>query len=72
MDDINKHFKRESKIMVAVMILPIVLGILFTFLWPYFAPVSKIDICLDNGGSFNYESCSCDFKDTHKIIKNKC
>ena len=71
MDDsnINKHFKRETKIMIGVMILPIILGILLTFIWPYVFSISKIDICLDNGGSFNYENCSCDFKTIHKAIK---
>jgi len=29
---------------------------------------SQVDACLDNGGSFNYESCSCDYKISHKFI----
>lgn len=27
---------------------------------------SKIDSCLDHGGSFNYEKCECDFKEGHE------
>ena len=27
---------------------------------------SKIDSCLDQGGSFNYEKCECDFKENHE------
>ena len=27
---------------------------------------SKIDSCLDRGGSFNYEKCECDFKVNHE------
>lgn len=27
---------------------------------------SAIDACLDNGGSFNYEQCECDFDKSHE------
>ena len=67
--NINKHFRRETKIMIGVMVFPIVLGLLLMVIWPYIFSTSKIYICLDNGGSFNYENCSCDFKTTHKAIK---
>ncbi len=28
---------------------------------------SKIDSCLDSGGSFNYDKCECDFNESHKF-----
>jgi hypothetical protein len=34
---------------------------------------SKIDICLDNGGSFNYQACICDYENTHPYESdNQC
>lgn len=27
---------------------------------------SKIDACLDHGGSFDYVKCECDFKENHE------
>ena len=29
----------------------------------------KIDACLDNGGSFDYVKCECDFKENHESIE---
>ncbi len=29
---------------------------------------SQVDACLDNGGSFNYQSCSCDYKMSHEFL----
>lgn len=26
---------------------------------------SKVDSCLDSGGSFDYQSCTCDYKSSH-------
>ena len=38
-----------------------------------FEVTSDIDSCLDNGGSFNYETCECDFKVNHvKISEHSC
>lgn len=31
---------------------------------------SAIDACLDNGGSFNYEQCECDFNKSHEYRKD--
>lgn len=29
---------------------------------------SKIDSCLDNGGSFDYQACACDYKVNHSFL----
>ncbi len=29
---------------------------------------SRIDACLDNGGSFDYQECACDYKVSHSVI----
>ena len=65
--DINIHFKRESKIMIWVCLAPILIGLFFSFLLPYILPVTKTDICLDNGGSFDYENCRCDYSNNHPV-----
>ena len=65
MDNINWHFKRESKIMIWILVLLIVLGILFGLLVPYLSTLNEVDSCLDSGGSYNYDSCVCDHKTNH-------
>ena len=33
----------------------------------------EVDTCLDRGGSYNYEKCECDFKNSHAYMKeHKC
>ena len=68
--DINIHFKRESKIMILVSLAPILIGLFFTFLLPYILTATKIDVCMDNGGSFDYENCKCDYSTNH-LVKEK-
>jgi len=51
------------------MVLPIVFGLILALILPSFFQESKVDLCLDNGGSFNYEKCVCDFKNNHKVIE---
>ena len=29
-----------------------------------------VDSCLDNGGSFDYESCQCDYEQNHEYKEN--
>lgn len=71
--DINKHFRREPKVMIAIMVLPIVFGLFLAMILPSLFKGSQIDSCLDNGGSFNYEKCSCDFEKNHIVIeKHQC
>ncbi len=47
--------------MICFFVAPIVIGILAAILLPQILVNSEIDSCLDAGGSFNYESCKCDF-----------
>jgi len=65
MNSINRHFKRESKVMIWVLVLPIILGLLFGLFVPYLATLNESDSCLDSGGSYNYESCKCDYENNH-------
>jgi len=55
--------------MIGIMVLPIVFGLILALILPSFFQESKVDLCLDNGGSFNYEKCVCDFKNNHKVIE---
>ena len=64
--DINTHFRKESKIMIGVLLLPIIISAIMVLIWPLIFPVTKIDICLDNGGSFDYVNCKCDFQNSHE------
>jgi len=68
--DINSHFKRESKIMLWFMIAPIIIGLLVAVILPYVLTESKIDVCLDGGGSFNYDICQCDYSKNHEHKDN--
>ena len=63
--DINKHFKRESKIMIWFFWAIPFIGLLAAFVLPKFLHNIEVDKCLDNGGSFNYQNCECDFKESH-------
>lgn len=62
---INKHFKRESKMMIWILIAPIIIGILVAIVAPQFMSWSDIDSCLDYGGSYDYELCTCDYENNH-------
>jgi hypothetical protein len=71
--DINKHFKRETILMLGIILFPVVVGILISLIMPWILTPSKIDSCLDSGGSYNYESCSCDHEKNHEFKKgHKC
>jgi hypothetical protein len=70
---INKHFKRETKLMLGIALFPIVSGILLSFIIPKILAHKEIDSCLDSGGSYNYETCSCDHENNHEVKKDhKC
>ncbi len=59
--------------MVWFLMTPIVIGILVAILLPLFLAHSKIDSCLDTGGSFDYESCKCDYSANHSHKEeNQC
>ena len=52
--------------MVAVLLAPLIIGLILALFAPYFLNTSsEIDSCLDSGGSYNYDECSCDHKATH-------
>jgi len=69
-NSINKHFKRESKIMLWFLFLPLILGIIAAFLLPFIQFHLDVDKCLDAGGAFNYATCECDFKQSHQYDEN--
>ena len=70
---INSHFKLETKLMIAVFVFPILLAFLIAELASSLFAPSEVDICLDTGGSYNYELCKCDYKLNHKYNKdNQC
>lgn len=69
MTGINKLFKNESKIMLFVLAGPFVIGLALVFLLPLLYNESSVNSCLDSGGSFNYESCECDFNKSHIVPK---
>ncbi|MBU2887184.1 hypothetical protein KO507_15565 [Gilvimarinus agarilyticus] len=62
---INKHFKRETKIMIWVFIAPIIIAFLVAMVAPQFMSWSDIDSCLGYGGSYDYELCTCDYENNH-------
>lgn len=67
---INKHFKNESKIMLWLLIAPMLLGVLFALMFLNFSTQMDIDSCLDSGGSYNYEDCTCDHEKNHVYQEN--
>jgi hypothetical protein len=73
MPGINNLLKNESKIMLFLLAGPLIIGLIVAFVFPLIHKASSIDSCLDAGGSFNYESCECDFKNSHKVPEiHKC
>jgi len=48
--------------------------VIFAFaIFNHLKPAISVDACLDSGGSYNYESCSCDHNQSHPYIENsKC
>lgn len=67
MAGINKLLRNESKIMLFVLVGPLVIGLILVFLLPLFHSENGLDSCLDAGGSFDYESCECDFNKSHIV-----
>ncbi len=63
--DINRHFKREAKIMIGIFFAIVVLGLVMGLIGPYVLTFFDVDRCLDGGGSFDYESCACDHNESH-------
>ncbi len=59
--------------MIWFFVAPLVIGMLAAILLPQFLASSKIDSCLDAGGSFDYESCKCDYSANHSYKeKHQC
>ena len=66
--NINRHFKRESKILIGLFLAIPFMGLLAALIVPkilHTRQTIKVEKCLDNGGSFNYQNCECDFKENH-------
>ena len=43
-----------------------VIGMLAILIIPNVRGFINVNKCLDNGGSYNYETCKCDFKESHE------
>ena len=72
-NNINNHFSGESKILVWIIVAPLVTGVLIAIVYPYISNNFTIDECLDNGGSFDYEACECDYTDSHEFkVNHEC
>lgn len=66
----NKLFRIESSLIAWVFLVILILGFLGTYYYPQIVIMSEIDRCLDLGGSFDYDSCSCDYNTSHKYKEN--
>ena len=66
MNGISNHFKREAKIMAALFIAVIFLGILAAWLSPIFMDSPAEARCLASGGSFNQKTQSCEHAESEK------
>jgi hypothetical protein len=47
--------------------IPIIVAILIYDEISFF---QQVDSCLDQGGSYSYEECTCDFLNNHKVVEN--
>jgi hypothetical protein len=62
------HFEREAKLNLALLVIPIVIGLVATLIGVFvFHAIDsvRIDQCLDRGGSYNYGAGKCDFAESH-------
>jgi hypothetical protein len=59
MSSINRHFKFKGWLMLAVLLVPIALGIIAAIVVPYLQTYLADDRCLDAGGSYDYKTESC-------------
>jgi hypothetical protein len=62
MAPINRHFRLESWLMVALLIAPIAVGILVAVVVPYVREQISIDSCLGSGGRYDYTTNICRFQ----------
>jgi len=61
---INRHFSRESKIILALSLAPLALGLLVALVWPHVDAWLEVDRCLDAGGKYDHSSSVCVFADS--------
>jgi hypothetical protein len=67
---INKIFRVESKLMVWLLLAPFVIGFVIAVFGPWiFHQSMSVDSCLDSGGSYNYDQCTCDHEKSHPSKK---
>ncbi len=63
----NRHFRLVFKIMFGVLALALILGVLISIVAPYFFSEDEVYNCLDTDGSFNYDTCVCDYENNHQF-----
>lgn len=58
---ISRHFRREAKLMVVVVLAVLLLGVLAAIFGPHLVQFVAVDKCLDAGGAFDYANSTCQF-----------
>ena len=56
---INRLFRREGKFMLAVLLLPVAIGVLAAIVVPPVLSWLAVDRCLDSGGKYDHENSNC-------------
>lgn len=56
---INRHFGTEAKLMLAVLLVPLVVGLAVAVVWPKIDAWFAVDRCLDAGGKYDYTTHAC-------------
>ena len=59
---ISRHFRREAKLMVGVVLALLLLGVLAAVFGPHLVQFVAVDKCLDAGGAFDCAHSTCQFE----------
>ncbi len=62
---INKHFRRETMMICMFVLSPLIIGTFVGLIYISFQTSGSVDSCLDSGGSYDYQRCTCDFDKNH-------
>jgi len=53
---------------IRIILIALALALPIPACWFYTTELNAVDTCLDQGGSYDYESMKCDFEQTHERI----
>jgi hypothetical protein len=56
---IGDHFSTEAKLMLAVLLVPLAVGLAVALVWPNIDTWLAVDRCLDAGGKYDYAANAC-------------